>query len=145
MEKPTADRTSSAVRFLLVAGGIFGMLGVVIGAFGAHGLEGWLESRGLDAEIVAKRADQLEVGVRYHLTHTLVLLALAAIGAANGLNSRWLWTIGILMSAGILIFSGSLYLLVALNLPVLGAVTPIGGVTWIVSWLLLAATGFSRK
>lgn len=145
MNQVREKKVASAVKFLLVAAGVFGMLGVVIGAFGAHGLEGFLESRGLDAETIARRADQLDVGVRYHLTHTLVLLGLAALGSAGTLSSRWLWWIGIPMGLGILIFSGSLYLLVALNLPIMGAITPIGGVTWIIAWILLAVSAGSSK
>jgi uncharacterized membrane protein YgdD (TMEM256/DUF423 family) len=141
LDRNTASgtRVDHAVRFLILAAGILGAAGVLIGAFGAHGLAGWLEGRGIDPETVARRSDQLEIGVRYHLTHTLVLLALA--GSAAKFRPRTVTILGWLFIAGTTLFSGSLYLLVALNLPVLGAVTPLGGVTWIVAWLWLAIAG----
>ena len=123
------------VRRLVIFAGVFGMVGVGIGAFGAHGLAGWLEGKGFDPESVTRRTGQWEVAVRYHLVHALALLGLA--GVTGTVSSNWLRLVGRLMVVGILLFSGSLYLLVALNLPILGAITPLGGISWIVAWALL--------
>jgi len=130
--------TSLSRRILLVAA-IAGASGVLIGAFGAHGLGSFLEGRGYDADLITKRSDQFEVGVRYHLIHAVALLGLSAIpfGAAgvhyNGLR-RWVLR---LFVAGLVLFSGSLYLLVITNASKLGMVTPLGGVAWIIGWLML--------
>ncbi|EMI19133.1 membrane protein containing DUF423 [Rhodopirellula maiorica SM1] len=121
-------------RRTLVAAAICGALAVLIGAFGAHGLPEFLQSRGLDAETIAKRSGQFDVGARYHLVHAVVLLVIAAIPfGSNRVRRVAAW----LMLLGILFFSGSLYLLVALNKPWLGAVTPIGGLLWIAGWVSL--------
>ncbi|TWU26986.1 hypothetical protein Pla52o_08420 [Novipirellula galeiformis] len=117
-----------------MAAAICGALGVLIGAFGAHGLAGFLESRGLDAETIAKRSDQFDVGARYHLVHAVVLLSLAAVPFGADRIRRvasWLFLLGIVF------FSGSLYLLVVFNVPKFGAVTPIGGLLWIFGWITL--------
>ncbi|MFG0263266.1 MAG: DUF423 domain-containing protein [Novipirellula sp. JB048] len=130
----------SLQKRILVVAAIAGALGVLIGAFGAHGLVGLLESRGLDAETIARRIDQFEVASRYHLVHAVVLLSLAAIPFGDDRVRRvasWLFSLGIVL------FSGSLYLLVVLNLPQFGAVTPIGGGLWILAWLTLL--GMTKK
>ncbi|GAA5510808.1 DUF423 domain-containing protein [Novipirellula caenicola] len=121
-------------RRTLVAAAVCGALAVLFGAFGAHGLPDFLQSRGLDAETIIKRSGQFDVAARYHLVHAVVLLVIAAIPFGSDRIRRvaaWL------MLLGILFFSGSLYLLVALNTPWLGAVTPIGGLLWIAGWLSL--------
>jgi len=123
-------------RRLIAVAGWTGFLAVLIGAFGAHGLEGWLESRfAAPPELIAKRLDQFDVGARYHLAHAVALLALA--GWAGGLR-RTVRYAARLMVAGIVLFSGSLYVLVLTNTPAWGAVTPIGGVLWLVAWGLVA-------
>ncbi|WP_442507220.1 DUF423 domain-containing protein [Novipirellula sp. SH528] len=127
---------------ILVAAAVCGALAVLIGAFGAHGLGDFLQSRGLDAETIAKRSDQFDVGARYHLVHSVVLLVIAAIPfGSNRVRRVAAW----LMLLGILFFSGSLYLLVALNKPWLGAVTPIGGLLWIAGWVSLVGLAKSSK
>jgi uncharacterized membrane protein YgdD (TMEM256/DUF423 family) len=113
--------------FLLVAS-IFAGLAVALGAFGAHALE----SR-LSADLLST----YEVGVRYHFYHALALLGVVAV------ISRWpeagaaVWA-GWLFVVGILIFSGSLYILAFTGIRWLGAITPIGGVAFIAGWACLA-------
>lgn len=121
-------------RAILIAAGISGALGIVLGSFGAHGIEAVLEGRGYEPDLVAKRLDQWDVGVRYHLVHSLVLLGLAALPMGSESSRRW--TAGLLL-AGLVFFSGSLYLLVMLNATKFGAVAPLGGLSWIVAWLML--------
>jgi len=115
-------------RLLIVIGALLAGLGVAAGAFGAHGL----------TDIVtAQRLGVYETAVRYHIYHALALvvtggLALSATGGAH------LAVAGYLFLAGIVLFSGSLYLLVLTDTPWLGAVTPIGGVAFIAGWAALA-------
>ena len=125
---------TALTRRIIIAASLAGATGVLLGAFGAHGLDQFLESGGLDADLVAKRSDQFDVGVRYHLVHAVALLGLASIPAAGNSLRRW---VARLFVAGLLLFSGSLYLLVVTNTPVLGAITPLGGLCWIAAWLLL--------
>jgi uncharacterized membrane protein YgdD (TMEM256/DUF423 family) len=113
--------------FLLA--GISGTLAVGLGAFGAHGLEPILIQNG--------RLDTFETAVSYHFYHTLGLLGLGILALIKpewkGLSlAAW----G--MSLGILIFSGSLYILSLTGITWLGAITPIGGVGFILGWLALA-------
>ena len=121
-------------RRIVVAAGISGAMGVILGSFGAHGLDSFLAARGLESELILKRLDQFDTAVRYHLLHSAVLLALAAIPLGSPTWRRWVYR---LFLCGLVLFSGSLYLLVLTNTPVLGAITPLGGVCWIVAWLML--------
>ncbi len=102
-------------------------LGVVLGAFGAHGLR---------ARVTPDMLAVFETGVRYHLIHALGLLAVA--WAASRWPSAWVGAAGWLFVAGIVIFSGSLYLLVMTGTRWLGAITPIGGLCLIAGWAVLA-------
>lgn len=97
----------------------FGATGVALGAFGAHALA---------AHVTPERLTTWETATRYHLLHAVVLLALAALPTRSPWPRR-------LFAAGITLFSGSLYLLVLLDLPILGAVTPLGGVALIAGWI----------
>jgi len=121
-------------QWLAVAGAM-GALGVVLGAFGAHGLKDRLSP---DLLIT------FEVGVRYHMYHAIALMA-AALAMDNDVRARWLgracwaWTIGIV------IFSGSLYALALTNTRWLGAITPIGGGAFIVGWCFLVVAGFRGR
>lgn len=102
-------------------------LGVVLGAFGAHGLR---------ARVAPEMLAVFETGVRYHLIHALGLLAVA--WAAARWPGAWAGAAGWLFVAGIVVFSGSLYLLVMTGARWLGAVTPIGGLCLIAGWAVLA-------
>ena len=110
-------------------GAAFGALAVVLGAFGAHALRGVLS----EADLAT-----FEIGVRYQMYHALALLALA--WAMTQWDSGSLVVAGWAFVVGILVFSGSLYTLVLTGQRWLGAVTPIGGVAFIVGWALLAWT-----
>ncbi len=100
---------------------VLGFLGVAFGAFGAHSLENI---------VTPERLDTFEVGVRYQMYHALALLAISALPQACRKAAAF-WVIGSV------IFSGSLYLLVLLDVPVLGAITPIGGVFQLAGWVWL--------
>lgn len=135
MSSGLQDRATERLsRQIVIAAAITGALGIAIGAFGAHGLESLFDSRGYDTAFAAKRSDQFDVGVRYHLLQSAMLLALGALpfGAQNW--RRWSMRLSL---TGQILFCGSLYLLVLTNTPKLGAITPLGGICLIFSWLML--------
>jgi uncharacterized membrane protein YgdD (TMEM256/DUF423 family) len=111
----------------LFLGSILGACGVALGAFGAHALK-----TRVDPAMLAV----FDTAVRYHLTHALALLAVAWASerwpGASSTAAGWLFT------AGIVIFSGSLYVMVLTGARWLGAVTPIGGLALIAGWCVLA-------
>ncbi len=113
-------------KFIL-SGAILAMLGVMIGAFGAHALKPILEANG--------RVDTFETAVKYHFYHALGLLFLGLLSHLR--PSKWLNYAGNCLLAGVIIFSGSLYLLCLSGITFLGAITPIGGVCMIAGWLLV--------
>ena len=124
------------LRTFVILGAINLLISVALGAFGAHGLK----------DLVAvERLATWETGVHYHMIHGLGLLLLAAFAdkltAAQNLVR---WT-GRLLMAGIVLFSGSLYLLVLLDLPILGAITPLGGVCFLAGWLCLALAAAKQR
>lgn len=112
----------------IVIGSVFMALAVAFGAFGAHIVESML---------TPERFDVYKTGVEYHFYHALGLLILGAISIIFPEN-KWLSWSGYCLTAGILIFSGSLYLLTLTDTGWLGAITPIGGVAFILGWIFLA-------
>ena len=110
-----------------ILGSAFGFLGVALGAFGAHGLRGRLTPGDLSI---------FETGVRYQMYHALALLLLALLLSRNTSGAAYLS--GWAFSAGIVVFSGSLYLMVLTGQRWLGAVTPLGGLAFLVGWAALA-------
>jgi uncharacterized membrane protein YgdD (TMEM256/DUF423 family) len=84
--------------------------------------------------LIAKRLNQYDVGVRYHLLQSVMLLALAAVPFGSERWRRWALRFSL---TGQILFSGSLYLLVLTNTPKLGMITPLGGLCLIFSWLML--------
>ena len=120
-------------KSILILAAISGALAVGIGAFGAHGLKVVLASNG--------RTDVFETAVRYHFYHTFSLLVTGIlISQFPGLRiSAWFFL------AGIVVFSGSLYVLALTNQPKWGAVAPVGGLAFIIGWLTFAWTIFREK
>lgn len=110
------------------AGAVMGFLAVALGAFGAHGLRLRLEGLGT--------ASTYQTAVEYHMAHALALIAVGALSVGLGRTVTAL--IGWSFLAGIVIFSGSLYVLALTGMKWLGAVTPIGGVAFLVGWAALA-------
>ena len=114
-------------RTFLLIGAFAGFTGVALGAFGAHALRSRLSS-----EMLAV----FETSVRYQMYHALAVIATGRIVARTG---GWLIiTAGWLFTAGIVLFSGSLYLLAFTGITALGAITPIGGVAFLLGWACLA-------
>lgn len=114
-------------RQLLITGSLNMFVAVAAGAFGAHGLR-----RIVSPEMLSV----WQTGVMYHLIHALGLLIIAAL--MPRLGAAALSTPGTLMFAGIILFSGSLYVLTLTNIKWIGIVTPIGGVAFLVSWAWIA-------
>jgi len=114
-------------RSILLAGAIFMAVGVMLGAFGAHALK-----KILSPEMLAV----YKTGVEYQFYHALGLLLIGLIGFH--INSKWLRWSGILLVAGIILFSGSLYVLSISGIKLLGAITPIGGLSFVAGWVCLA-------
>lgn len=114
------------LRTFLLFSAFFGFTGVALGAFAAHGLK----SR-LSADYLAI----FQTGVHYQMLHALALFGVALLSAHLG--GRLVGIAGGFFVAGILIFSGSLYLLTLTSTPVLGVITPIGGVCFLAGWLCL--------
>ncbi len=110
------------MRIFVLAGSIFGALAVMIGAFGAHALKKSLSTYEMGV---------FQTGSDYHFYHAIALILFGLFGKGR----KWP---GYFFIAGIIIFSGSLYLLAILHQPKLGAVTPIGGLSLIIGW-----TGFA--
>ena len=116
-----------AHTFLLI-GSLLGFLGVAAGAFGAHGLR----SR-LSPEMLAV----FEAAVRYQIYHVFALLIVAATIGRIG-EARLLAVAGWSFVAGILLFCGSLYALIFTGISGLGAITPLGGLAFLIGWACLA-------
>ncbi len=121
-------------RTFLLIGAVLGFLGVAVGAFGAHGLRGRLSP-----EMLAV----FETGVRYQMYHVFALLIVAA-GIGQIGNARLLVMAGWSFIAGILLFSGSLYALALTSTGILGAITPIGGLLFLIGWACLAFFAAAR-
>jgi len=104
-------------------------LAVILGAFGAHGLRGRLDAYSMSV---------YEKAVFYHFLHALGILVVSLLPKTGTFSPTAAGWVSALLLAGILIFSGSLYLLAVTGNRMLGAITPIGGVSMIAAWLLLA-------
>jgi len=112
----------------LFLGAISAFIGVGMGAFGAHGLKTVLSPHMLEV---------YKTGVAYQLWHALGLCGIAMVRQQSPASGLLKWS-GWLMFAGIMLFSGSLYLLALLGLTWLGVITPFGGMALLIAWLLLA-------
>ncbi len=108
-------------------GAALAALGVAAGAFGAHGLKGRVEPELIDV---------WKTGAFYHIVHALALVAVGTLSTHNKPPPPT--PVGWLFVTGILLFSGSLYLLVLTEVKALGAITPLGGLSFIVAWTWLA-------
>ena len=122
-----------AERTFTAAGAIAAALAVVCGAFGAHALRDVLPP---------PRMIVWHTGVEYHLTHALGLLAVGAFAARH--DSRAVSWAGWLLTAGIVLFSGSLYALALSGVKMIGLITPFGGLCFIGGWVCLAVAALRR-
>ncbi len=128
---PAGDMMSEKWLFV---GAVNGFLSVLLGAFAAHLLKSKLEPRLFDV---------FEVGNRYHMYHSLALLAVAWM-AGRGPSSL-VGIAGMCFLLGIVLFSGSLYLLAVTGIKQLGIITPFGGLAFLVGWASLAVAAIKLK
>ena len=111
---------------------LLGLLAVALGAFGAHALA---------STIPESRQATWATAVDYHMFHVLGMLALAAV--FRGAQSPWIMRAQTSFIVGICLFSGSLYALVLFDVPALGAVTPFGGLCFLLGWLCAGIAAFT--
>ena len=119
-------------RTLWIAGAAIAGLSVAIGAFGAHALRARLEPA---------RLATFETAVQYHMLHAVALLAVAAL-MGRVQSQQLLLLSGGLFTAGIFLFSGSLYALAITGITWLGAITPLGGIAFIGGWLCMGISAW---
>ena len=117
---------NTIAKLFLAIGSISGALGVMLGAFGAHGLK---------EKLSEKMLANWMTGVEYHFYHTFAILAVGLL--AMHVQPKFLSGSGWAFVAGIAIFSGSLYAMALSGITKLGMITPIGGLAFIIGWVLL--------
>lgn len=115
-------------NYWILTGGIFGFLGVALGAFGAHGLKNILTPEMLEI---------FRTGVLYQLIHTAAILAVGLSG------NKKLFKAALFFSIGIILFSFSLYIYSVTGIKSLAMITPVGGVSFLIGWLIVIISGFS--
>ncbi|MGM0901445.1 MAG: DUF423 domain-containing protein [Bacillota bacterium] len=115
------------MKLFIIIGAVNAFLAVALGAFGAHGLEG---------KVPAKYLETWQTGVTYQMFHAVGILIIGVLLGNIPATSLLSWS-GWLMLIGIILFSGSLYVLTLTQISVLGAITPLGGVSFLVAWVLL--------
>ncbi len=124
----------STSRVLIMAGGILGLLGVVAGAMGVHALRDTLDARALST---------FETGVRFQMYHALALLAVGTL--AGRWKTGFVKLSGVLFTAGVVLFSGSLYILAITGIGVFGAIAPLGGLSLMAAWTSLIVGAIRQK
>jgi uncharacterized membrane protein YgdD (TMEM256/DUF423 family) len=117
-------------KVILAAGGIFGFLGVALGAFGAHSLKDVLNSELLEV---------FRMGVFYQLIHSAVIVA---IGQSD---EREFYLAALFMIFGIILFSFSLYVYALSGVKLIAMVTPVGGISFLIGWLILIVQAFKKS
>ncbi len=124
-------------RKILIVGSIIGLISILLGAFGAHGLKALISSNFIMS---------FETGVRYQMYHSLLLLLIGGTPYLSHKRKKWIFNFVII---GIILFSGSIYLLaintlIPFNFKTIGFVTPIGGLFLIIAWSIMVI-GFIKN
>ena len=114
----------------IITGGIFGFMGVAIGAFGAHGLKDYLTTEMIEI---------YKTGVLYQLIHSVVILVIGFAGAEK------FYLPAVFFTAGIILFSFSLYLYSVTYTTVFAIITPFGGVCFLIGWLMIVIRAVMSK
>lgn len=122
-------------HWIIAAGALFAMLAVIIGAFAAHGLQPMLSAYALDL---------VETGARYQMYHALGLVLVGVLSMFPDFSAAWLKLAAGAFGLGIVVFSGSLYILALSGMSGWGAVTPFGGVAFIFGWFAMAVAVLGR-
>jgi uncharacterized membrane protein YgdD (TMEM256/DUF423 family) len=115
------------LKTFIIIGAINAFLAVALGAFGAHGLEGRVEQKYLEI---------WKTGVTYQMFHATGLLIVGVLLGRLPANSLLSWS-GWMMVIGIILFSGSLYVMTLTKISILGAITPLGGLSFLAAWILI--------
>lgn len=121
-----------SIVFLLAA--TAGFTGVGLGAFGAHSFANILEAN--------NRIDTYETATQYHLVHAAVLFGLATLTVHK--HGRWYRAAVLSITTGIVLFSGSLYMLALFDLGFMGAVAPLGGTAFLIGWACIGMLGWQK-
>ena len=123
---------STINRGFVVAGAGFAMLAVMMGAFAAHGLKQVLNTNALDL---------VDTAARYQMYHAIALVIVGIVSTIPQFSRPWLKLAAVAFILGIILFSGSLYILALSGIKWMGAITPIGGIAFISGWcsLIVAA------
>jgi uncharacterized membrane protein YgdD (TMEM256/DUF423 family) len=121
-----------SARLALMLGAIAMFMAVALGAFGAHALK---------SRLAPDMTAVWQTAVQYHAWHALALLAVGLLLGQDPSRSGLAWS-GWLFAAGIVLFSGSLYVMALTGIRGLGAITPLGGVAWLAGWAALAWSAF---
>ncbi len=140
----------------LQIGAVMGFLSVALGAFGAHGLDARIKAEPAAATAAdpgarrpvtpERRLEVFETGARYHAIHALALVALGLLALVHAAPGLAVQVAGWSFLVGILLFSGSLYALGFSGIGLLGAITPFGGVAFLIGWIAMAvAAGGGRS
>jgi uncharacterized membrane protein YgdD (TMEM256/DUF423 family) len=126
------------MRFWLVAAAVNGFIAVAMGAFAAHGLP---------AAAASQLPGWVDTGARYEMWHAVALLAVALLVRVDGAGAgrRWLDLAGWGFLIGMVLFSGSLYLMALTRLPFFALITPFGGLAFLVGWAALGIYGVTRR
>lgn len=128
----------------IACGAVLAGLAVAAGAFGAHGLTGKLKSdTSLSADEAAHRLDIFETAARYQMYHALAVLFVGLVALRQA--SIWPTIAGVCFVLGIVIFSGCLYALALGGPKYLGAIVPIGGLSFIAGWICLAVAAVQAE
>lgn len=126
-------------RYFLSIGAVFGATGVILGAFAAHGLKDILSPYLIDV---------FKTGVSYQLIHSLALILVCILGLlskGNASAQKYFKRAGFCFTIGVLCFSGSLYLLAITGVKWFGPITPIGGLFFILGWIMMLIAAFKMK
>jgi uncharacterized membrane protein YgdD (TMEM256/DUF423 family) len=118
---------------ILISGAIFMALSVLLGAFGTHALK---------TRLTPEMMQIYQIGVEYQFYHALGLLFAGTIGFQ--VNSKWVNRSAMFLGIGILLFSGSLYLIALSGIKAIGAITPIGGLSFVAGWISLVVGVWKR-
>ena len=114
-------------KLLFITGSVLGAIGVILGAFGAHAFKSILEAN--------QRIATFETAVKYHFFHVVALFIAGFL--LDKYPSKFLTYSGIFFTLGILLFSGSLYILSLTNQTKWGAIAPIGGLAFVLGWIFI--------
>ena len=124
-------------------GAVFACIAVILGAFGAHGLQSHLEKTVADETEQSDLLETWETAARYHMYHALALIFLGLVLLQQ--PSRALNASGFLFIVGVLVFSGLLYILVLTQINILGQFVPIGGGFMIIGWIVFAVASLGLR